>query len=66
VVWEARTESRALAEYLAHRARGDARRFGRPDPLPNTYRLGFAADAQALLPLDDAGAVVGPDAEAPR
>lgn len=66
VVWEARTESRALAEYLAHRARGDARPFARPDTLPNTYRRGFTAAAQALLPLDDAGAVVRPDTGASR
>jgi hypothetical protein len=58
VAWEARGESRLLAEYLTHRARGAAdRRFGRPHPIPNTYRLGFAAAVQALLPLDASGAV---------
>ena len=59
VVWEARTESRALADYLELRARSlQGARFGRPDHLPNTYRRGFTADVQALLPLDDDGAVV--------
>jgi hypothetical protein len=59
-VWEARSESRLLAGYLSHRARhgAEAPRFGRPHPIPNTYRLGFAAAVQALLPLDDGGAVV--------
>ncbi len=64
VVWEARTESRLLADYLTHRARGSqAGRFGKPDQIPNTYRLGFAAAVQALLPLDDSGAVVEPSTE---
>lgn len=59
LVWEARSESRLLADYLTHRARGSqAGRFGKPDQIPNTYRLGFAAAVQALLPLDASGAVV--------
>ncbi len=61
VIWEARAESRVLADYLEHRARaGSGARFGRPDRLPNTYRRGFAADVQALLPLDDGGAIAAP------
>jgi len=67
VVWEARTESRTLAEYLEQRsACGSPQRFGRPDRLANTYRRGFAADVQALLPLDRDGGVVLPDTAAAR
>ena len=66
-VWEARAESRLLAGYLAHRAASDepAPRFGRPDPIPNTYRLGFAAAVQALLPLDRDGAIAAPTRNGP-
>jgi hypothetical protein len=61
-LWEVRSESRLLAGYLAHRAASGepAPRFGRPDPLPNTYRLGFAATVQALLPLGSDGAIAPP------
>jgi hypothetical protein len=59
-VWEARAESRLLSAYLSHRARhgAPAPPFGRPDPVPNTYRRGFAAAVQALLPLDEHGVVI--------
>jgi len=67
VVWEARTESRALADSLEHRARdGSQQRFGRPHQLANTYRRGFAADVQALLPLDRDGHVAVPTTEDAR
>jgi hypothetical protein len=59
VVGEARTECDALVAYLEHRARG-GEGFGRPGHLPNTYRRGFAADAQALWPLGPRGVVVPP------
>ena len=60
VVWEARTEARALADVLDQRTDPDRARlpFGRPDGLANTYRRGFTAEVQALLPLDARGRVV--------
>lgn len=58
-VWEIRTETELLAEYVTWLASKPApeARFSKPDRIPNTYRGGLAAKIQALLPLDERGRV---------
>lgn len=59
LLWEARAESRLMAGYLALREESGESdpEFGRPDDAENTYRLGFGAAVQALLPLSETGKV---------
>lgn len=55
--WELRHELMYLADYLAWvRGGRPGGRFGKPDRLPNVYRLGLVATLEGLLPLDDDGA----------
>lgn len=56
-LWEVREELHTLVQYLDWLATGPAANacFPEADRLPNTYRHGFGADLQALLPRDPDG-----------
>ncbi len=51
-MWEANEEVSLLHGYAAARAEGRERSFRQPDPVPNTYRGGLAAEIQRRLPLE--------------
>jgi protein O-GlcNAcase/histone acetyltransferase len=56
--WEVRHTLLYLADYLRWLKDGrPGGRFGRPVQLPNTYRGGFVAALERLMPLDDRGDV---------
>ncbi len=56
-VWELRHELAYLAQYLRWRQAGSpGGRFGKPESLPNTYRGGFVAEIERLVPLDESQA----------
>jgi hypothetical protein len=56
-LWEVREELHTLVQYLDWLATGPAANASFPEAnrLPNTYRRGFSADLQALLPRDPDG-----------
>jgi hypothetical protein len=58
-VWEIRTETQLLANYLRWLASDPPKgaSFARPEVIANTYRGGMAAEIQKLLPLDATGSV---------
>lgn len=57
-VWEVRHALLYLADYLRWLKDGrPGGTFGRPVQLPNTYRGGFVAALERLLPLDDTGSL---------